>query len=75
LHILLGRKESDDMQNAEMLRKQVIDDCGRMTELIRRYVAGERSVKVEMDRQEKAIKIKMAVLGNLVEVEAADTEP
>ena len=46
----------------EVLRRQLIDDLGRLNNLIVRYAQGERHLKQERDRLEGAVQVKMALL-------------
>ena len=46
----------------EELRRQLIDDLGRLNNLIVRYAQGERYLKQERDMLEGAVQVRMALL-------------
>ena len=47
---------------SEELRRQLIDDLGRLNNLIVRYAQGERHLKQERDMLEGAVQVRMALL-------------
>ena len=50
------------MLNPDVIRHQLIEDLDRLLDLIVRYAQGERNLKQDRDRLERAIQVKMALL-------------